>query len=121
MGIDDPLKPAKAGLAHREADAAVPWGDLGKREGDDAGADLVADLEVPLRLDADEPLVVLIDVDPVVHDLADVEKTVERAEPDERPELPDLDDRPLDDLLDLGTEDERVGTRPPGRRRRRRG
>src|SRR5271157_321829 len=62
----DPLEPPERRLAHSEPDAAVARRYLGEGERHDAGADLVADLEVLLRLDADEPLVVLVDVDPVV-------------------------------------------------------
>src|ERR1700691_6205915 len=94
----DPFEPAEARLSHREADPAVPRGDLRERERDDPSADLVADLEVLLRLDAEEPLVVLVDVHAIVHDLRDMEEAVQRSEPDESAELPDLDDRTLDDL-----------------------
>src|SRR2546422_439679 len=78
----------------------------------DARADLVADPEVALRVFADQPLALLVHVDPIVHDLRDVQKAVQRTESHERAELKDFHHRAFDDLLQGRCEHEGVVPHP---------
>src|SRR2546426_5266880 len=104
----DPVEFAQGRLTHRQADLRLPRRPLVQGHRDDARADLVADPEVALRVFADQPLALLVHVDPIVHDLRDVQKAVQRTEPHERAELKDFHHGALDDLLERRREHEGV-------------
>src|SRR5256884_2769 len=91
-----------------DADLRLPRRPLVQGHRNDARADLVADPKVALRVFADQPLALLVHVDPVVHDLRDVQKAVQRTESHERAELKDFHHGALDDLLQGRREDEGV-------------
>src|SRR3989449_5029305 len=108
----DPVELPEGRLTHRQADLRLPRRPFVQGHRDDARADLVADPEVALRVFADQPLALFVHVDPVVHDLRDVQKAVQRTESHERAELKDFHHRALDDLLQSGGKDERVIAHP---------
>src|SRR5213594_4929283 len=108
----DPVELAERRLTHRQADLRLPRRPLVQGHRDDPRADLVADPEVALRVFADQPLALFVDVDPIVHDLRDVQEAVQRTESHEGAELKDFHDRALDDLLQSGGKDERVIAHP---------
>src|SRR5437867_2758919 len=68
----DPVELAERRLTHRQADLRLPRRPLVQGHRDDPRPDLVADPEVALRVFADQPLALFVDVDPIVHDLRDV-------------------------------------------------
>src|SRR3989475_6804787 len=104
----DPVELAEGRLTHRQADLRLPRRPFVQGDRDDARPDLVPDPEVALRVFADQPLALLVHVDPVVHDLRDVQKAVQRTESHECAELKDFHHGALDDLLESGGEDEGV-------------
>ena len=108
MVLLEPLELPETGLTHGESDLALLGVLLVEVDAHDPGLDDVADGEVPSGVLADEPLVGLVDVHAVVHDLADVQEAVERTEPDERTELEDLNDLADDDLVVPGLEHDLV-------------
>ena len=67
---------------------------------------LVSDLEVPLGVLSEKAPLSESHIDPVIHDLADMEQAVQWSEADEGTELQDLYDGPFDYLLELGAEDQ---------------
>src|SRR3989449_326749 len=95
----DPVELPEGRLTHRQADLRLPRRPFVQGDRDDARADLVADPEVALRVFADQPLALLVHVDPVVHDLRDVQKAVQGTESHERAEFKDFHHGALDDLL----------------------
>src|SRR5881409_930593 len=95
----DPVELPEGRLTHRQSDLRLPRRPFVQGDRDDARADLVPDSEVALRVFADQPLALLVHVDPVVHDLRDVQKAVQRTESHERAELKDFHHGALDDLL----------------------
>src|SRR5207249_1540078 len=97
-----------ANSANAEAELRLPRRPFVQGDRDDARADLVPDSEVALRVFADQPLALLVHVDPVVHDLRDVQKAVQRTESHERAELKDFHHGALDDLLKGRREDEGI-------------
>src|SRR5436309_3773992 len=108
----DPVELAERRLTHRQTDLRLPRRPLVQGHRDDSRADLVADPEVALRVFADQPLPLLVDVDPIVHDLRDVQEAVQRTESHEGAELKDFHDRALDDLLQGRREHEGVVPNP---------
>src|SRR6059036_1455775 len=108
----DPVELPESRLTHRQADLRLPRRPFVQGHRDDARADLVPDPEVPLRVFADQPLAFLVHVDPIVHDLRDVQEAVQRTESHERAELKDFHHGALDDLLQSGGKDERVIAHP---------
>src|SRR5207247_4739007 len=108
----DPVELAERRLTHRQTDLRLPRRPLVQGHRDDSRADLVADPEVALRVFADQPLPLLFDVDPIVHDLRDVHGAVQRTESHEGAELKDFHDRALDDLLQGRREHEGVVPHP---------
>src|SRR3989442_1597514 len=95
----DPVELAQGRLTHRQADLRLPRRPFVQRDRDNACPDLVPDPEVALRVFADQSLALFVHVDPVVHDLRDVQKAVQRTESHERAELKDFHHGALDDLL----------------------
>src|SRR2546427_1867490 len=108
----DPVELAQGRLTHRQADLRLPRRPLVQGDRDDARADLVPDPEVALRVLADQPLALFVHVDPVVHDLRNVQKAIQRTEPHEGAELKDFHHGALDDLLQGRREDEGVVSHP---------
>src|SRR2546426_1432493 len=108
----DPVELAQGRLTHRQADLRLPRRPFVQRNRDDARADLVADPEVALRVFADQALALFVHVDPIIHDLRDVQKAVQRTESHERAELKDFHHGALDDLLQGRREDEGVVPHP---------
>src|SRR6266705_1484890 len=108
----DPVELPERRLTHREADLRLPRRPFVQGNRDDARPDLVADPEVALRVFADQPLALFVDVDPIVHDLRDVQEAVQRTESHEGAELKDFHDRALDDLLQCRREHEGVVPHP---------
>src|SRR5213594_4009149 len=106
----DPVELPERRLTHREADLRLPRRPFVQGNRDDARPDLVADPEVALRVLADQPLALLVDVDPIVHDLRDVQEAVQRTESHERAELKDFHHGALDDLLQRRREHQSVIT-----------
>src|SRR5438552_1250150 len=75
----DPVELAERRLTHRQTDLRLPRRPLVQGHRDDSRADLVADPEVALRVFADQPLPLLVDVvplDPLVHKIGFVAKSV---------------------------------------------
>src|SRR3989442_753188 len=68
--------------------------------------------EVTLRVFADQPLALFVHVDPIIHDLRDVQKAVQRTESHECAELKDFHHGALDDLLQGRREHEGVVSHP---------
>src|SRR5213593_1455430 len=95
----NPVELAEGRLTHRQPDLRLPRRPFVQGHRDDASPDLVTDPKVALRVFADQPLALLVHVDPVVHDLRDVQKAVQRTESHERAELKDFHHGALDDLL----------------------
>src|SRR5256885_1582251 len=95
----DPVEFAEGGLAHRESDFRLPRRPFVQGDRDDPRPDLVADPQVALCVLPDEPLPLFVHVDPIVHDLRDVQEAVQGTESHESAELKDFHDRALDDLL----------------------
>src|SRR6266568_3373518 len=104
----DPVELAERRLTHRQADLRLPRSPFVQGDRDDARADLVADPEVALRVLADQTLAFLVHVDPIVHNLRDVQEAVQRTESHERAELKDFHDGPFDNLLERWREHEGV-------------
>src|SRR5256885_6682238 len=95
----DPVEFTEGGLAHRESDLRLPRRPFVQGDRDDPRPDLVADPQVALCVLPDEPLPLFVHVDPIVHDLRDVQEAVQGTESHESAELKDFHDRALDDLL----------------------
>src|SRR5437867_1766462 len=108
----DPVELAQGRLTHRQADLRLPRRPFVQGDRDDAGADLVADSEISFRVFPDQPLALFVHVDPIVHDLRDVQEAVQRTESHERAELKDFHHVALDDLLQRRREHERVVLHP---------
>src|SRR2546430_772560 len=108
----DPVEFAEGGLAHREPDLRLPRRPLVQGNGDDPRPDLVADPKIALRVLPDEPLSLFVHVNPIVHDLRDVQEAVQRTETHESAELKDFHYGPLDDLLEGRSEDQGVVLHP---------
>src|SRR5881409_4326781 len=104
----DPVELPERRLTHREADLRLPRRPFVQGNRDDACPDLVADPEVALRVLADQPLALFVDVNPIVHDLRDVQEAVQRTESHEGAELKDFHHGALDDLLQSGGKDEGI-------------
>src|SRR2546425_474897 len=104
----DPVELPEGRLTHRQADLRLPRRPFVQGHRNDARADLVADPEVALRVFSNQPLALFVHVDPVVHDLRDVQKAVQRTESHERAELKDFHHGTLDDLLERRREHEGV-------------
>src|SRR6266550_2897503 len=104
----DPVELAEGGLAHRESDLRLPRRPFVQGDRDDSRPDLVADAQVALRVLPDEPLSLFVHVDPIVHDLRDVQEAVQRTETHESAELKDFHYGALDDLLEGWREHEGV-------------
>src|SRR6058998_2763209 len=108
----DPVELAQGRLTHRQADLRLPRRPFVQGHRDDARADLVADPEVALRVFADQALALIVHVDPIIHDLRDVQKAVQRTESHERAELKDFHHGAFDDLLQGRREDEGIVSHP---------
>src|SRR6266852_680833 len=108
----DPVELAEGRLTHRQADLRLPRRPFVEGNRDDPRPDFVADPEVALRVFADQPLAFLVDVDPIVHDLRDVQEAVQRTESHERAELKDFHHGAFDDFLERRREDEGVVPHP---------
>src|SRR2546425_5410544 len=108
----DPVEFAQGRLTHRQADLRLPRRPFVQGDRDDARPDLVADPEVVLRVLADQPLALFVDVNPIVHDLRDVQEAVQRTESHERAELKDFHHGALDDLLQRRCEHQGVVPHP---------
>src|SRR2546425_5217695 len=108
----DPVELAEGRLPHREADLRLPRRPFVQGDRDDPRPDLVADPKVALRVFADQPLALFVHVDPIVHDLRDVQEAVQRTESHERAELKDFYHRAFDDLLERRREDKGVEPHP---------
>src|SRR5712692_11218129 len=104
----DPVEFAQGRLTHRQADLRLPRCPFVQGHRDDARPDLVSDPEVALRVLADQPLTLFVHVDPIVHDLRDVQEAVQRTKSHERAELKDFHHGALDDLLQRRREHEGV-------------
>src|SRR3989304_9902429 len=85
----EPVPLPEPWLSHRESDLRLAGRALVQRDRDDPCTHLVPDPDVALRVLPDEALVLLVDVDAIIHDLRDVQKAVERTEAEERAELHD--------------------------------
>src|SRR6267143_490368 len=108
----DPVEFAEGRLAHREADLRLPRRPFVQGDRDDPRPDLVADPQIALRVLPDEPLSFLVHVDPIVHDLRDVQEAVQGTESHESAELKDFHHRTFDDLLESRREHEGVVLHP---------
>src|SRR2546428_2463041 len=108
----DPVEFAEGGLAHREPDLRLPRRPLVQGNGDDPRPDLVADPKIALRVLPDEPLSLFVHVNPIVHDLRDVQEAVQRTETHESAELKDFHYGALDDLLEGRREDQGIVLHP---------
>src|SRR3989441_11213774 len=104
----DPVELAEGRLPHREADLRLPRRPFVQGDRDDPRPDLVADAQVALRVLPDEPLPLFVHVDPIVHDLRDVQEAVQGTESHESAELKDFHHGALDDLLEGRREHEGV-------------
>src|SRR2546422_1013812 len=88
-----------ANSANAEGELPLPRRPFVQGDRDDARADLVADPEVALRVFADQPLALFVHIDPIVHDLRDVQEAVQRTESHKGAEFKDFHHGAFHDLL----------------------